>query len=353
MEITPAHSAGGITLTLLSGSGTENAWRPGQALQARVLTVEKSRQATLDIGGQVVKAQIDFPLKAGQLLDLVVVHGGSKPQFQLAEQTQAGLALALRIFMPRQQALGDVMRAFFQLAGSADGQRQLPSSVNSLLQMILTLPDLNLLTTATALKQAVRQSGLFFEALTAQNLAHGDENTDLPDDLKHRLLRLSAQLQLAIEQGEHNRDLLDALLARTEAALARLHTLQINHMLHADELPAWMIELPVSEDHDQTQLQIQVRRQQEREQDIWQVRIRFDIASLGPVEAVVGVHNDSVNIYFTAEKQATVDTFAQHLEQLRGDLQAHGLDTGQLKTRHGVVGELFTLHNVSLVDETA
>lgn len=355
MALTPTQAATGATLTLLPGSGTGITWQPGQVLQARVLNADNPQQATLNIGGRVVQAQIDFPLKAGQVLDLVVVHGGAKPQLQLAERMQAVSALeaALRVYMPRQQALGDVMRSFFQLAGSADSQRQLPSAVDSLLRMIMTLPDLNVLSTASVLKQAMRKSGLFFEALAAQNLALAGKNAELPDDLKHRLLQLSAQLRLAIEQGGPQHELLDALLARTEAALARLLTLQINQLLHASAGPVWMIELPLSEDHAQKQLQMRIRRHQDQGQDAWQVRIRLDIGSLGPLEAVVAVKNDIVNIHFIAEQQATAERFARDLEQLRHDLQAHGLDTGQLNARQGMPGEMFNLHSVSLVDETA
>ena len=354
MEMTPSSSVSGSTLTLLSGFESKVTWQPGQALQACVLNVETPQQATLDIGGRVVRAQIDLPLKPGQVLDLVVVHGGPKPQLQIADHTQDGGALerALRLFMPRQQMLGDVVRSFFQLVGTGSGQRPLPSAVDVLVQAILTLPDLSSLTTATAVKQAIQQSGLFFEALAAQNLLHGENHSVLPDDLKHRLLRLSAQLNLAIEQGASDREQLDALLTRTEAALARLHTLQINHMMQQNnDASVWMIELPVSEGDHHGQLQFRIRRQVGREQDIWQVRISLDIESLGPLEAVVSVHSNTVNIYFTAEQQATVTRFEQDLELLRNDLQSHGLDTGQLKARQGKINELFDLHHVSLVDE--
>ena len=361
MEIPSAHQNNAPTLTLASGTGIGKAWHAGQLLPARVLATAPSRhEATLEVAGQRVRAHTAIPLQTGQALKLVVVQAGPQPQLQIlaGEKPDTVLAAALRNLLPQQTALTDIMRSIGAMIDPQHGNRALPPAVTAMIQALLAaLPDQQSLSGGSSLKQALQHSGVFFEALLAADLTQGDRGNSLPDDLKARLIRLSDQLRQAVERaGPNGRsvDVLETLLTRTESALARLQTLQVQNLIQADQAPAWLMELPVYHDHHrQDEWQFRISREGTDEQTTWQLRLRFTIDPLGAVEAVIVMQPQQINVYFTAEQETTAEKFRRSLEVLRNDLTGHGLAAGQLKARCGPVGEFLAMQGLALLDEQA
>ena len=156
----------------LSNTASQNWQRslaPGQILNAVVIDASNPGSALLRVGALELIARTELALARGQPLVLRVLKGGEVPELQVARASpeQSLLAQALRSALPRQGGLGT------QLAGLAAAWRQVPDrdaaplarAVAVLLERTATTG-----TDAAALRQAVLQSGVFFEARLARGV---------------------------------------------------------------------------------------------------------------------------------------------------------------------------------------
>jgi len=399
MEITtPGQSLSAITLT--APPLVAKAWQTGQLLQAIVLEPSSSKTGTttLQIQDILVKAQTTLPLMEGQRIQLQVVQAGTQPVLKLiTPATEMDvLAQALRVALPKSGSLAPLMAGLASLLQTAPKQSaDVPPRIADMARQILAqLPTTEQVATADGLKQALRDSGVFFESkLVPQGLPGGPA---ILTDLKGLLLRLVhelrgelpapnqpsntrspvldnpaskpntpyAQPQVSTDPKEMMQRLVDGqrtinpgvnppaaatpamvalqdLAGKTDAALARIQTNQIQTLTSENTArPMWAMDIPIRE-HGQTDVfSLKIQHDEKEHGDKpelhrWSVWLDFDLEALGPARAVVNVYDRQVSVGLWAERGETVTLFNSFLTALHGDLTGAGLSVGRLHCQQG------------------
>lgn len=112
------------------------------------------------VAGRSYTLALNHPAKAGDTLELVVTQNTPKAVFaQLAESTLAGTATSMEASRPSLSAVGRLIG--FLLSGQPSSQ---PAALAGGKPVLDAPPANNGASLATALRQAVTQSGLFYEA---------------------------------------------------------------------------------------------------------------------------------------------------------------------------------------------
>ena len=399
MEITtPGQSLSAITLT--APPLVAKAWQTGQLLQAIVLepSSNKSGTTTLQIQDILVKAQTTLPLMEGQRIQLQVVQAGEKPVLKLLTPTTEMdvLAQALRTSLPKSGSLAPLMTGLATLLQTAPNQSaNIPPRIMDLARQILAqLPTAEQATTADGLKQALRDSGVFFEhKLAPQNLPAGQA---ILADLKGLLLRLVHELrgelpapsqpasarnpvldnqvakpsnpytqsQVVADPKEMIQRLVDGqrvtntsvsqpaaatpamvtlqgLTEKADTALARIQTNQIQSLTAENTAkPMWAMDIPIRQNGQTDVFSLKIQRDEKERGDKtelhrWSVWLDFDLEALGPARAVVNVYDRQVSVGLWAERGDTVTLFNSFLDTLHSDLTSAGLSVGRLHCQKG------------------
>lgn len=401
MEIpTRGQSLSAITLT--APPLVAKAWQTGQLLQAIVLepSSSKSGATTLQIQDIVVKAQTTLPLMEGQRIQLQVIQAGAQPVLKLITPTTEMdvLAQALRVALPKSGSLAPLMTGLASLLQTTPKQStDVPPRIVDLARQILAqLPTTEQAATAGGLKQALRDSGVFFEnKLAPQNLSGGQT---ILTDLKGLLLRLVndlrgelpapgqfanarnpvldnqsvkpnapyAQSQVITDPKEMLQRMMDGqrtvnpnisqpaaaaaapamvalqdLAEKADAALARIQTNQIQTLTAENTAkPMWAMDIPIRQNDQTNVFSLKIQRDEKERGDKtelhrWSVWLDFDLEALGPARAVVNVYDRQVSVGLWAERGDTVALFNSFLDTLHSDLTSAGLSVGRLHCQKG------------------
>ncbi|HUL13767.1 MAG TPA: flagellar hook-length control protein FliK [Methylococcaceae bacterium] len=182
----------------------------GQRMVAVVEAVlsENSFLLKLTDNSQLLRAQSQLTLSPGQILKLEVVTLGPTPELKIlpperaVTPEKAAIEQALRQYLPKQQGLADLAPSLKQAVESTAGANAiLPEALKKTVRAALdALPSKAALMEPEGLKQAIKNSGLFFEAKLA-NLAEGAQALT-GNDLKSRLLALVDMLKNLEAQAE-------------------------------------------------------------------------------------------------------------------------------------------------------
>jgi hypothetical protein len=248
----------------------------------------------------------------------------------------------------------------------------LPQAVRDAAQTLLSLRlDATALGGET-LEGAVRNSGLFLEAMQAagqpgsgdlksallalRSALHGT----LPEAAKvpalatalpppHRGALVMAQPpalpSIAMLDGESP---VPTLLAETDAVLARTTLLQLASLpdaapsRHGDAQQRLVVDIPIATPQGNAVIQLQVERDREREHDgemrgpSWRINLAIDIEPLGPVRASVAQIDGRTHVTMFAERQAAARALRNDLPALQSQLAQAALEPGDLKCRSGI-----------------
>lgn len=335
----------------LSNTASQNWQRslaPGQILNAVVIDASNPGSALLRVGALELIARTELALARGQPLVLRVLKGGEVPELQVARASpeQSLLAQALRSALPRQGGLGT------QLAGLAAAWRQVPDrdaaplarAVAVLLERTATTG-----TDAAALRQAVLQSGVFFEARLARGVFD-------PADLKGQLLRLLGRLRpgtapapepgtqapggTRAAAGGRADAVLEVLRQQAEDALATVRWQQLNSL--PDDTgrgPVWHLALPLRTPADKpADLCMRAQRESDGREPggrHWTVDLSITLEPLGPLHARLSLSGEELSATLWAEHPTTAVLLDHDLGRLRAGLERAGLAVTHLATRVG------------------
>jgi hypothetical protein len=341
-----------LQLTAQAGTAWQRALQPGQVLHAVVVGSPMSGTALLRVGALELVARTALALARDQSLLLEVVKAGDQPELQVMPAEDQGelLARALRTSLPRQTPLADLLGRIADAAKELLGDRSTAGLGREVLATLLGRAAATG-TEPAALRQALAQSGLVFEARLAQG--QFDEG-----DLKATLLRLLARLQgragnhpasVGPTRGnggqvaagpEPGGALVEALRHLVEDALACVRWQQISSLPdHARGGFLWHAGLPLrSPDGAPTTLWLRAERDTDgraTEDRRWTVDLSLSVAPLGPLHARLSLLGERVSATIWAEIQDTATLVAAHLHLLRAGLERAGLAIGQLAARSG------------------
>jgi hypothetical protein len=381
-------------------AGAVRAWTTGQILQATVVRTGLDGTLTLRVGQTEVQAKTGLNLAADQPLTLQVAQAGTKvvlrvlnasntdataPQQPVPQRTggapteQLALAQAWRQVLPRTGDMRPLLQNINQQlnpqpatqnnagapstnaahaatpnATPASATTPLPPQVISALRQLLTLfPTPEKLGTASGLKRAIADSGLFLEHHLAQAAQQGTPppvQNDLKAALTQLVANLRAQLPAATTQNTPSASTpaapassspLGALLQQADAALARIeqHQLVAVSQTSTGQPPPLIVEVPVRAEPQPEVMKFVIEEEESVTEASaaknWNVWLRFDFEALGHVEARVSLMGESVAVSLWADESATTSLFNAHISELDQTLQQAGLAPSVLPCQNG------------------
>jgi Flagellar hook-length control protein FliK len=229
---------------------------------------------------------------------------------------------------------------------------QLPGEVGDMLKqlaraLLQSLPTSTQLSQPENLKQSIAQSGLFLESKLAA-LLNGQSNINLPDDLKLKLGKLVEWLQNTplnnpgpeasrsfAELPQALKNWLQETGQHAQSALAKITLDQLNSLpKEENSKQQWSLEIPFLHDNhiDRVQIEIERERDNNREkpeqQQNWAVSITITPPNLATIQCRIAYYNQTINTRFWSESANTVAAINQHLDVLKQQFAAHGLESG-------------------------
>lgn len=344
--------AGPLPTLQLTGQAS-NAWQralqPGQVLHAVVVSSATAGTALLRVGALELIARTELALTRDQSLLLEVVKGGEQPELRVLRSggDEELLARALRTSLPRQAPLADQLGRIIDTARQLLGDKA-TADLGREVQATLLGRAAQSGTEPAALRQALLQSGLFFEARLAQG-------TFDAADLKATLLRVLARLQdQAATRGGPGRErngqptatrepggaLVETLRHLVEDALAGIRWQQISSLPDdAGRGLVWHVGLPLrAPDDAPTTLWLRAERDgdgHDADGRRWTLDLSLSIAPLGPLHARLSLLDERVSATIWAESPDTATLVAGHLDLLAAGLERAGVAIAHLAARSG------------------
>ncbi|WP_110947907.1 flagellar hook-length control protein FliK [Pseudomonas bohemica] len=400
----------------------------GTLLQGKVLTTQVAAQNVAQLAGQTANGAaqpsnyrsivlllntalagssmtIDSPqpLRVGSLLSAQVQNSQALNFVAMPDRLdELALAQQLSTQQSRQGSLQSLLTALQNLPPpSSDSADNLPPSLRaSIDQLFADLPDLQQMTTAKGVAQALNASGLFMES----RLLAGQNPTLVPD-MKANLLRVIAQLLPGLPDNvsynaaaaantlarampsvirnalgtlglvaapsvpinfplpsrtlgnPESPDDLETLLKLAAGAIARLQSHQLGGLeqtrTNSDgtQVTTWQLEIPMRNAHDVVPLQLKLQREDapEREDNpdtaaqeirekerLWRVELAFDLEPLGPLQVQAQLIAGSLSSQMWAQREGAAELICAELDNLRARLVACGLNVKELACNRGI-----------------
>jgi hypothetical protein len=343
-----------LQLSNQAGSTWQRTLQPGQVLQAMVLSSATAGTALLRVGALELIARTELALTRDQSLLLEVVKGGDQPELRVLRPVgeEELVARALRTSLPRQAPLADQLWRIVDAARQLLGDKVTAPLGREIAAALLGRPVATG-TEPAALRQALAQSGLLFEA----HLAQGQFDAA---DLKATLLRVLARLQGQAHGHSAGADpvpgpargnggqvtpepgagLVETLRHLVEDALAGVRWQQISSLPDDGGRGfLWHVGLPLrAPDDGPTTLWLRAERDadgREGEGRRWTVDLSLSIAPLGPVHARLSLLDERVSATIWAESPETAGLIASHLDLLGAGLERAGIPVAHLAARPG------------------
>ncbi|MEG2391441.1 MAG: flagellar hook-length control protein FliK, partial [Pseudomonas sp.] len=355
---------------------------PGQA------TVFRSMVSLLNtaLSGSTLTIDSPQPLRIGTLLS-ALVEDSQTLKFLPLSSRQEQLAVSQQLVgqQGRQASLTGLLNALQNLPANTDQtSTDLRAAVDRLLA---SLPNVQQLSTAKGVAQALANSGMFLEA----KLLTGQTPTQAPD-MKADLLKLVAQLTPGLPsstsfnaiiaantlaqampsfvrnalgmlgqvsakplpssfplpdrllQSQDGEGDLEHLLRLAAAAISRLQSHQLSSLEQTgvtDDgrlLSTWQLEIPMRNLQDIVPLQVKFQREEpppdkdqperkdkkDPKQMLWRVELAFDMEPLGPLQVQAQLTQGKLSSQLWASRPFTASLIESHLGNLRERLVTSG-----------------------------
>lgn len=280
---------------------------------------------TLRIGSRTLTARTLLPLKAGDELVLELQRVSSQATFRVRSinglETRASadpLAVLARNHLPAQTDVPALLRSLL-VPGSA--------TAGPAARLLHHFPTLAQIRNSSALRRAFRESGLFLESRLADPSA--SIGAVARSDLKALLLHERGRLA-----GEAGESVPSALREAVEGLVTRITLDQIKTTrAREDGLDYWTCSIPIKDGDRVDVLRLQVekrRRANAREPGRWAVRVDTDLPKLGPLQISLNLDGTALSVIMWARRDGTVTLMNRMMPQLKGQLQALGMNISHL-----------------------
>ncbi|OUR73244.1 hypothetical protein A9Q78_04720 [Methylophaga sp. 41_12_T18] len=234
--------------------------------------------------------------------------------------------------------------------------KSLPPQIQSALAILTTMPqDLSKLPAQiqTALATLGQTPAQLLSLLTASF-----NNSAAPsEELKAQIATLSQlinkpALAMDKEQTVQTKVLaaelavLKGLLKEVEGVHAKLQFNQLSMLKEPDSPTApnvWLMDLPLKDRDRLDMVQLQLEQQasnDEEESDTWNIQLTLDTRNLGPLQATINMCGENVKVMICAERSASAELLAQHLDILNAGLAKLEVNIHHLSCRCGEVSPL-------------
>ena len=359
-------------------SGKPQVFQTGQLLKALALTDSQGGYARVLIGNQEYQAETRVAVRQGSQLTLEVLQLAPQPRLRLVE---SGLRQplpvdnpqhrALGYFIPKQEGLSPLLAELISRQQHNNAQSVSVVASGIIKKLLNGLPDRAQIIHAAGLRQAIQQSGLFLEKKLSASTGH--QPADISADLKAQLLRLLGNLPAtgSGRGGYSGRAGLQALapplpsappqpqsrvnprlpMADTPPSLSDLSKmaegavsrLVLNQLATVENINEgrflWQLEIPVHQDNELDVVSLNIEKRQagdtEEMEDAWQISLALDLPMLGSIQVQLNYNRGGLSSALWARESASNLLLSRELDQLRANLQAHGLEVKNLVSHTG------------------
>lgn len=371
VNLTPADGSTRLHLNKIIKS-----WQIGQILNATVADRKLSGKAHLRIGNEQLSARSSIPLSTGQAIKLLVLETEPRLIMETIKQPPATpravtvvklIRRSLPLQAPIQNTLNKLGQQLTETAMSGKIAAEISSASRHQLRITTeSIPTMNQLSDGRTLKQAILDSGHFFEnKLVSKVINQNPENgTGMPmkQDLKANLLQLLSLITrdegpvlrqrlpvstsasdktalVAQDTSENvaakltqNKTGLSELRTLVESAIARIQLNQ-SQSVGPQELntAAWRFEIPVQDKTLLSAVDIRIAQDEHLKrntsaQSQWSIVLRINHVRLGIVQANINILNTEVSVTFYAEKTNTGKLITNHQSRLFKAINKAGLN---------------------------
>lgn len=144
----------------------------------------------------------------------------------------------------------------------------------------------------------------------------------------------------AEQTGARLFQLTQQLTREVDGLLKQLVTLQLQNADQTPEQTRWALELPVQTKNDILTIDTEIEHQNQgaEGEEHWSMRLRLDLALLGPILIQLSLRAGRLSASLVAERHETAQRLQRHLPDLRTKLEARELDIASLHARRGPTG---------------
>lgn len=332
-------------------------------------------------------------LKVGQYLKLEIIKTGTIPEFKIIPAdnaiTEAKTAYFMKQFLPRHQASPIFLNQLIKNLPQLLNNERIPEALKDLaVKIVQNLPDQEQLISSSGLKQAVTDSGVFFEAklaalinndsvpvslqsiaaeivqkllpkasdIKSKQLSETEvvKRSEIPidfqvgtthalatEDFKANLLKFIQALKHELgspNEQQHNQtdfDLIKSLQNKTENTVAKI-TLDQLMSLPKDDSPKqlWIVDLPFMDRQQAETVKIEIQQdkanKKQSSSNDWSVNITITPPELGTIHCMVSFRAGLINTFFNSRDTQTTGLIKRNLGALKNQLEASGLTTGHM-----------------------
>lgn len=316
-------------------------WTPGQRLPAHVLASLPNGRFEVKVGDQILDLNLPGNTQAGDTLELTYISSTPRMTFALTRDLANTLPANTPVSLSETaKFIGSLLQKGGETSQLAQAMRSAP---------VMTAPSADTGTLAQSLRQAVSQSGLFYESHQVQWLS-GERNIDSllqePQGRLSPLLNQADPRQVAAGQlkpGETTpvsatspSAMAGAELPKTEPVhpqsmqivQQQLQTLDSRQIVWQGQIwPGQEMKWEIEED---------TRRQSQDDQEAstWHTRLNLQLPSLGGVHAKLAFVNGTVQVDIAADQQQSADRMQGARQTLAERFAASGLTLAALNIRH-------------------
>ncbi|MBQ4831758.1 flagellar hook-length control protein FliK [Pseudoalteromonas sp. MMG010] len=207
------------------------------------------------------------------------------------------------------------------LQSSAISQTSFPHALESVAVSILAAPTLNQMPHLLNLNNQVGLDALL------QVLLPTFKSTDTNNALLEQLQQPDTQA-------------LAEVLINAKNTLSHVNTQTINQQLDSNPLVNFLLPMKLPPETQQTEITLGHYKKPNKggltDKSIWFIRLNFDYAELGQLQAVAELMDKAVDCKLLASSQTVTALAHPHLENLRSKLAKHGLQVGELTLTQGI-----------------
>lgn len=282
---------------------------PGQRVQATIQEQVSPGLFKVQIAGQSMQMQLPGQLKAGNVLELKVMSATPRLTFSLFASSNP---------IATQEQISSTSRLLSNLAELPLGRTLIEStSGRAVWQTAGSAPDSNQL--ATALKDALGNSGLFYESHQAQWVRGERSTAQLLVEPQNQLDKQADKLTAPID-GQSVKAATELPIAKELVPLVQqqLHTLETHQLVWTGQIwPGQQMQWEI-----QGQPEYQSTQPDERQ---WSTEMELDLPKLGDVHARLIYSRGSIKLTIQGADAATVALFNQRLPALSMTLSDSGV----------------------------
>ncbi len=317
---------------------------PGQRIFAEIQAMLPNGIYRALVAQREVTLALPFPAKAGDSLELEVLESDGKLTLAFVANRTSGQQAAGTAGQSVAATLSPAGRLIGGLLGRVDegSARAAPAPLNGNQPLIKGFPDAAQL--APALKEALSQSGVFYEAHQARWAAGQLPTEALRQEPQGKLppsLPPAPHPETAAPaRGEPAQAQVQTQAAQQASLIPRELTPIVQQQLDAlaTQNYAWQGQIwqdqklwwEISEDAENA------GREGDEAGKHWQTRLKLDLPVLGGIEARLCLSpGGQLDLQMTADSGEGEARLREHLERLRERFAAAGLNLAQLQLQHG------------------